>query len=97
MVEVGVGTGPWSYPVRVISFVDLFIDVDVQGVLLCPTKDSLRRVVVFLSCEWPASNGSRIRLKLIVILRSWSFGLLPCKRFVGDLVILFRHGTVALF
>ena len=54
LIEVGVGTGPWSDPVRVISFIDLFIDVDMKGVLLRPAENIIRHVVVFLSCERPS-------------------------------------------
>ena len=53
LIEVGVCTGPWSDPVRVISFIDLFINVDMQGVLLRPAENIIRNVVVFLSCERP--------------------------------------------
>ena len=53
LVEVGIGTGPWPNPVRVISLVDLLVDADVQGVLLRPAEDLIRRGVVLLSCEGP--------------------------------------------
>ena len=53
LVLVGVGTGPWPNPVRVISLIDLLVDADVQGVLFRPAEDLIRRVVVFLGCEWP--------------------------------------------
>ena len=91
---MSVGTGPWSDPIRVISFIDLFIDVDMQSVLLSSSEDSFRRIVVFLSCQRPGCNGSRIRLDVIVILRSRPKGFLSCERTINDLVIFFIYGTL---
>ena len=76
LIEVSVGTGPWSDPIRVISFIDLLIDVDVQSVLLRPAENTISCIEVFLSCQRPAGYGSRIRPELIVILRSRPFSLL---------------------
>ena len=61
LIEVSVGTGPWSDPIRVISFIDLLIDVDMQSILLCPTENTFSNIEVFLSCQRPTCNGSRIR------------------------------------
>ena len=76
LIEVCVGTGPWSDPIRVISFKDLFIDVDMQSILFGPTENIIGYVVVLLSCQRPAGYGIRIRLELVIILRSWPFSLL---------------------